>query len=171
MKIKINDRNDAEAAMNSLAMAANNKRKFIAQADAAKLKIDNQYAPAIALCDEEAAHIEGLLEQWALANPAEFPKKKKSIKFASGSIGFRDGQPKLVLASKVWSWDKALAAVQSFLPNFIRNKPEIDKEALISQAAELEPALRACGLKVDQGEKFFAKPNLTETDCQAGSGK
>ena len=168
---QIKDRNDAEAAMNSLAMAANNKRKFIAKADAAKLKVDEQFAPAIALCDEEAAHIEGLLEQWALANPAEFPKKKKSIKFASGSIGFRDGQPKLVLASKTWSWEKALEAVQYLIPNFIRSKPELDKEALIAQADELEPVLRNCGLKVEQGEKFFAKPNLTETDCQAGSGK
>jgi phage host-nuclease inhibitor protein Gam len=170
-KITIQDRQDAEAAMNSLAMAANNRRKFIAQMDAAKLKIDDQYAPAIALCDEEVAHIEFLLEAWAMANPEEFPKKKKSIKFSSGSIGFRDGQPKLVLASKAWSWEKALAAVQAVLPNFIRNALEIDKAALIGQADEMEVAMKHCGLKVDHGEKFFAKPNLTETDCQAGSGK
>ena len=168
---KIQDRNDAEAAMNTLALTTNNRRKLIAQADAAKLKIDAQFAPAIAACDEMIAQDEARLEAWALANPAEFPKKKKSIKFASGSIGFRDGQPKLVLASKTWSWDKALAAVCQFLPNFIRNKPEIDKESLIAQAAEIEPAMKHCGLKVEQGEKFFAKPNLTETDCQTGSGK
>jgi phage host-nuclease inhibitor protein Gam len=161
---KITDRIEAESAMNRLALAANNRRKLIAKADAAKLVADAMYADGIAACEAAIADHEAALEAWALANPAEFPKKKKSIKFASGSIGFRDGQPKLVLASKAWSWEKALAAVEHFLPNFIRSTPEIDKAALIGQADELEPALRHCGLKVDQGEKFFAKPDLTETE-------
>ena len=162
--IKIKDRHDAEAAMNTLAQVANNRRKLIARSDAEKLAVDNKYQANIAACDDGIAELESDLETWALNNPTEFPAKKKSIKFASGTIGFRDGKPKLELASKTWSWDKALEAVQHFLPNFIRNAPEIDKAALIAQAAGLQPALRSCGLKVDQGEKFFAKPNLTETE-------
>lgn len=164
---KIQDRDAAEAVMNDLALTANNRRKLIAHADAAKLKIDAQFNPMIRACDELVAEQSAALEAWALANPAEFPDKKKSIKLTSGTIGFREGKPKLELASKTWSWDKALEAVQKFLPNFIRDTPEIDKAALIAQAAELQPELRQCGLKVDQGEKFFAKPELTDTEAQA----
>jgi len=163
---KIKDRNNAEAAMHELALAANNRRKLIARLDAEKLAAERKYAADIEVCTQFIAEAEAALEAWAVANPEEFPKKKKSIKFASGTIGFRDGKPKLELASKTWSWEKALDAVQRFLPNFIRSAPEIDKAAIIAQANELEPALRTCGLKVEQGEKFFAKPELTDTEVQ-----
>jgi len=153
--------------MNHLAVAANNRRKLITRLDAEKLASEKKYAPDIEVCEQFISDSEAALEAWALAHPEEFPTKKKSIKFASGTIGFRDGKPKLELASKTWSWDKALEAVQKFLPNFIRNAPEIDKAALIAQAAELQPALRSCGLKVIQGERFFAKPELTDTEVQS----
>ena len=162
--IKIEDRNDAEAAMNDLALAANNRRKFITRLDAEKLASENKYAACISECDELIAEFEAALEAWATANAAEFGKKK-SLKFASGTIGFRDGQPKLEKTSKAITWERCLEAVQHLLPNFIRTVPEIDKEAIIAQRAELAPILPQCGLKVIQGERFYAKPNLTDTDA------
>jgi phage host-nuclease inhibitor protein Gam len=163
---KLKDRNDAEAAMNALAQVANNRRKLIAQSDAAKLAIDAKYADGIALCDGAISEAEAALATWAEANPGEFGKKK-SIKFPSGTIGWREGQPKLERTSKAISWERCLEAVQNLLPNFIRQKPEIDKEAIIAQRADLAPILPHCGLKVVQGEQFYAKPNLTETDVQS----
>ena len=166
-KIKIKDRNDAESAMNVLAMTANNRRKFIAQSDAAKLAIDERFAGSIAQCDVVISEYEEQLEAWAEANPGEFANKKKSIKFASGTIGFRTGQPKLEKTSKALTWERCLEAVQHLLPNFIRQEPAIDKAAIIAQAKDLAPILPKCGLKVIQGEQFFAKPNLTETEVQS----
>lgn len=163
---KIKNREDAEAVMNSLAMAANNRRKFIARADAAKLRVDAEYAAPIAVCDDAITEMEALLKDWAEANPEEFGKKK-SIKFASGTVGFRDGQFKLERASKTISWESITSAVEKFLPNFIRNKPEIDKEAIIAQREELAPVLPKLGIKIEQAERFYAKPNLTETEVQS----
>ena len=163
---KLKDRNDAEQAMNGLALVANNRRKFITKSDAEKLAVDTKYQGNIAACDETIAEIEAELEKWAEANPSDFGKKK-SIKFASGSIGFRDGQPKLERTSKAITWERCLEAVQNLLPNFIRQKPEIDKEAIIAQRVELAQLLPQCGLKVTKGEQFYAKPNLTETEVQS----
>lgn len=160
---KVKDRNDAEILMNDLAIAANNRRKLITRLDAEKLAAEKKYAADIEVCDQFIAQAEETLETWATANAAEFGKKK-SIKFASGTIGFRDGQPKLERTSKAITWERCLEAVQSLLPNFIRQKPEIDKESIIAQRAELAAILPQCGLKVVQGEQFFAKPNLTETE-------
>lgn len=152
--------------MNELAATANNRRKLIAQSDALKLKIDAQYQAGIAVCDVDIADHEAALKDWAEANPEEFGKKK-SIKFASGTIGFRDGQFKLERASKATSWDAITAAVEKLLPAFIRIKPEIDKEAIIAQRDELAPILPKLGIKIEQAERFYAKPNLTETEVQS----
>jgi len=160
---KIKDRNEAESAMNMLALATNNRRKFIAKSDAEKLAVDTKYQGSIAVCDESIAEIEAGLSEWAEANPNEFGKKK-SIKFASGTIGFREGNFKLEKISKAVSWEKVLQAVQALLPNFIRNAPEIDKEAILAQRVELAPILPQCGLRVVQGERFYAKPDLTNLE-------
>jgi phage host-nuclease inhibitor protein Gam len=79
-------------------------------------------------------------------------------------IGFRTGTPKLALAKRGGNWNAALECVKAFLPAFIRNKPEIDKEALIAQRDD-EPvkwALPQCGLKVTQGESFYIEPHLEQ---------
>ncbi len=161
---RINSRSEAESVMELLAVNANNRRRLIAEMDAKRLALEQKYQPAIEDAEIAMEKCEMALEAWAEANPGEFPIKKKSIKLVAGTIGYRDGQPKLELVSKTWTWDRALEAVQSFLPNFIRNKPEIDKEAIIAQCEELELSLRSCGLKVNQGERFFAKPKLTELE-------
>lgn len=102
------------------------------------------------------------LADWASRNPSEFPKDRKSIEFASGIIGFRTGTPALALLNKKWSWAKVLTAVQEKLPNFIRSKPEVDKEAIISQREELDIFLPDIGVKVVQGETFYVEPALTK---------
>ena len=132
-KIIIRNRNDAEAAMNDLAAAANNRRKLAARMDAAILKIQDEAAPGLAECDGAIALHEEALEAWATANPAEFGKKK-SLKFASGTIGFRDGQPRLEKTSKAITWERCLEAVQHLLPNFIRQAPEM---AGLAEALEI----------------------------------
>jgi len=150
--------------MNDLAVATNNRRKLVARMDAEKLAAEKKYAADIDVCEKFISDAEAALEAWAEKNPAEFANKKKSIKFTSGTIGFRTGQPKLEKTSKAITWERCLEAVQSLLPNFIRQEPAIDKQAIIAQAKDLAPILPQCGLKVVQGEQFFAKPNLTETE-------
>jgi len=165
----IANRSEAEAVMNELAMIENNKRRFIALMDAAVLRVQEESAPSIAACDAAIKVKSDALRLWAEANPYEFPKGKKSIAFLAGTLGFRTGTPKLALLNRAFNWDKCADLVAQYLPNFIRNRPEVDKEAIIGQRDDeaIKACLPRCGLKVIQGESFFVEPNLTDTEVQS----
>ena len=158
-------RADAEAAMNSLALAENNKRKAVALRDADVLKVQESFAGCIRECDTyiELKTLE--LQAWAESHPDAFAKGKKSIDFAAGTLGFRTGTPKLSLLSRAWNWKKVTDALMVHLPNFIRSVPEPDKESLLAQREELAPMFPLIGIKVEQGESFFIEPKLTDTDA------
>ncbi len=160
----IETRDAAEAVMNDLAQTANNKRKLVAKRDHEVLAINAKYEPDLAACDADLKAKTNALNAWAAAHPEEFPKGRKSIEFLSGTVGFRTGTPKLALLSRGWTWEKVTEAVGKLLPNFIRNKPEVDKEAIIGQRDELAEFLPRVGVKITQGETFFAEPNLTQMD-------
>lgn len=158
-------REEVESAVNDIAFQITNRRRIETEINRLKLAVDEQYGKPIAALDEAIELRTAQVQAWAQAHPEEF-EKRKSIEFASGTIGFRTGTPKLVLLNRKWTWEKALEAVQGWLPNFIRNKPEIDKEAIIAQADELGATLPNCGLKVTQAESFFIDPNITESDAR-----
>lgn len=104
-------------------------------------------------------------ETWATSNPEEFGKKK-SIEFLHGIVGFRTSTPKLEPISKKWNWKTITTAVEQLLPAFIRNKPEVDKEAILAQRDELSEFLPNVGLKVSQEESFFVDVTGTKTETR-----
>lgn len=159
-------RDDAEQAMNALALAENNKRKLVAQRDAAVLKIQENSAPGITECEVFIDKATRELQAWAEANPDAFTKGRKSLDLAAGTLGFRTGTPKLALLSRAWNWKKVTDALMLHLPNFIRSVPEPDKESLLAQREELAPMFPLIGVKVEQGESFFIEPKLTDTDAR-----
>ncbi len=112
----------------------------------AKVKAD--FEESLARVADEMKPLVAAAETWATSNPAEFGKAK-SIRFLHGTVGFRTGTPKLKLLSK-WTWDKVLEAAMQYLPNFIRSKPELDKEAILGQRDELADLLPLIGVKVVQ---------------------
>jgi phage host-nuclease inhibitor protein Gam len=164
----IASRDEAEAVMNALACTANNQRKFIARRDAEVLAINSKYEANISECAEDLKIKTDALRAWAEGNPDQFPKGRKSIQFVSGTLGFRTGTPKLALLNRSWNWEKALQAVYQWLPAFIRETPEIDKEALLAQRDEqiIVETLPKVGLKVIQDESFFIEPALTDTEAR-----
>ncbi len=159
-------RSEAEAVMNELALAANNRRKLISRLDAVLLAAQEKEAPGIAACDAVIKAQSDALRAWAEANPAEFGKKK-SIEFFAGTLGFRTSTPKLALLSRAWNWDKVLATLKAspLYQKFIRTKEEVDKESILAEAAA-HPCFDAgyMGLKVVQDESFYVEPALTETE-------
>lgn len=166
------NRDEAEAAMNTLALAANNRRKLIVKLDAEELAVKEKYAANIAACEAEIKTQSDALRAWAEANPAEFGKRK-SLDFAAGTLGFRTGTPKLKLLAR-WTWEKVLTAIQERAFNFIRTTPEVDKEAILTfySSASDKPAVEAkvlapIGVKVVQDESFFVEPKLTDTEVQS----
>ena len=166
------NRTEAEATMNTLSLAANNRRKFITKLDAEKLAAEEKYAANIAACDADIKIMSDALRAWAEANPAEFGKRK-SLDFATGTLGFRTGTPKLKLLSR-WTWEKVLTAIQERAFSFIRTTPEVDKEAILTfySSASDKPAvetkvLAPIGVRVAQDESFFVEPKLTDTEVQS----
>jgi phage host-nuclease inhibitor protein Gam len=158
----LKDRVDADLAMHNLAALVNAKQKVIADRDTAVLEIDERIAPDLAALDQAVKARIAMLRAWAEAHPEEFEKDRKSLELSSGKLGFQTHPPSVVLLNRKWTWETALEAVQTRLPNFIRSKPEIDKEAILSQRDELGEYLPLVGLKVAQTESFFVDPDLTK---------
>lgn len=158
-------RADVERMVSEIRALKISERKIKADRDAAVKKIDDGCAPHLDRIQAEVERLVSLCGSWAELHPEEFDKRK-SIECTHGVFGFRTGTPKLALLSRAWNWDRVLAAVQSMLPNFIREKPEIDKESLLAQRDEkdIQWALMQCGMKVVQDEAFFVEPDLTETE-------
>lgn len=173
----IASRDDAEATMNELALAANNKRILTARLDAAILKLQDEAAAGIAKCDEAIDLRVDALRAWAESHPEAFPNGKKSIAFLSGVLGFRTGTPKVALLSRAWNWAKVLEAVLARGFAFTRTSVELDKESIIAFVADSKTAedklatetkvLRPIGVKIIQDESFYVEPNLTDLEVTA----
>lgn len=166
-------RDDAESAMNDLALSVNNQRKLTASRDGKCLLINQAYESQLGELDQAIKASTDAIRAWAEANPDAFPKDRKSLSLLSGTIGFRTGNPKLTLLSRAFNWDTVLAHVlQSIGIDYIRTKREVDKEALLSRhsqatdKAAADAELKRVGLKVTQDESFYIEPKLTEIESR-----
>ena len=100
------------------------------------------------------------LQHYAQSNPELFTVKK-SIELQHGRIGFRTGMPKVTCLFK--KWDDAFVKVKELLPDFIRTKEEIDKEAFIANKDEnVAKLFSQVGVKVSQDETFFVEARKEE---------
>ena len=158
----------AEAAMNELVSAENDRRKIVAARDSEILIINESFGPDITQLEELVAEKTNALRAWAEANPDVFPKNRKSLDLNSGVLGFRTGTPKLALLSRAWTWAKVIAAVQDAgFAFFVRTKEELDKDAIIAEVRAGRSGLATqIGVKVVQDESFFIEPKLTDTDAR-----
>ena len=168
----ITTRDEAEATMNDLALAENNRRNLITQRDEAVLLINTRYETSLAAYADSIKEKTETLRAWAEANPDAFPKDRKSIKFLSGTLGFRTGTPKLALLSRAFNWERVLQLVKQYWPGFIRIKEKIDKEGLLAMHSQTENKLaseadlKRCGLKVSHDESFYVDPDLTQFETR-----
>jgi phage host-nuclease inhibitor protein Gam len=173
-RIKINlptitTREEAEAAMNDLALTINNQRKTLADRDEEILAVNQAYDADLAAYETDIRAKTESLRAWAEANPEAFPKGVKSAKMVSGVLGFRTGTPKLALLGRAFTWERVLSLLKaaSVWCNYVRKKEEVDKDAILGAAsqakdkAEFADDLKRFGLKVTQDETFFVEPDLT----------
>lgn len=160
-------REDVEVLLSEIRLLKISEQRIHADRNRLVAELDENCRPHLDKLGKELKTLTGAVQQWALNNPAEFGKRK-SIEFTHGTIGFRTGTPKLALLSRAWTWAKCLEAVQSLLPAFIRNKPEIDKDAILGQREEelIQYAIKACGMKVTQEESFFVEPKLEQPEAR-----
>lgn len=104
------------------------------------------------------------LEQWAEVDSPAWEKKTMETPF--GRLGFRVSQPTVALVKKVArSFKAALELLQTRMPEYVRNAPEIDKEAILSASrADTFDAtpLRECGLEIKQDDEFWVESNAAK---------
>jgi len=136
------------------------------QLEAEKTRLDEKYGERIT---EDQKQIEALTESvrvWVEANDSEFGGLK-SAEFTHATIGWRTGQPTLKTLTG-WTWDRVLEKIK-FLggrwSGYIRQKEEINKQALINDRELLSPQdFRDVGLRINQEESFFIEPNIEELE-------
>ena len=108
------------------------------------------------------------LKNWAARHPEAFPKDCKTLALQSGKLFFRTSPPKLAPLGRSFTWEKITALVRTALPAFLRTKEEVDREGLLSMAAQADDKaawsaqLRNVGLRIVQEETFNVEPDLTK---------
>ena len=104
------------------------------------------------------------LELWARMHPEAFDGRK-SLELVQGTIGFRTGQPRVVLPRGCDEAQLCAALQGDGLGRFVRMVPTLDRDAVIRAArdekdAPWDDAARLAqkhGVRVSQAERFYAE--------------
>lgn len=131
----------------------------------------------IVLREQSAADLNELIEGkkelligiqlFAETNRDKHFSDKKSVDMQHGIIGFRTGTPKLSgVPRKGEKLDKTLAYFNSYAPDYVRTKVELNKELIIAdrEKDELKTHLRTQSLKITQAETFFIELKKEEIE-------
>ncbi len=155
--MKIKDFNDVSIVLAEIAKAKTKISKAEAEMNEAinaiKKKYDNQTATSREIVTLLSADVEAFCKM----NKAEF-EKKRSKEFAHGVIGFRNTPPKVVAHSRKFTIAIILGHLKNLMPQFVRTKEEIDKEAVLAEYTAKtvdDKTLAAVGLRVDNEELFY----------------
>jgi len=131
-----------EAAMNTRIQAA----KDAATEDAGKMPI-------------ERATIEEALQAFFLEERKTLGPKARSLKLTFGAIGLRARRA----VEFIRGWTEATAIIALGAEGhgeFVRQRLTLHKEAVLDAAEECEEMFDRCGIRVERGETFYAKPDL-----------
>lgn len=137
--------------------------QLTAKMDVELTKIREKYQDKLAELGEQREAAFEYLQHYAQSNPDHFVKRK-SLEMAHGVIGFRTGTPSLKTL-KGFTWASVLNLVKNYLPDFVRTKEEVNKEAILDQRdePEIKGKLTQCGMKVEQSEGFYVEPKKEAT--------
>lgn len=159
---KIKSREQAEASMDALSLAAHRRDKLEAEMNLKLTAVRETYETELATLAETIKTETGRLRDWADSDPTLFDKSR-SLKLLHGTIGYRLGNwaVKLIRGFKM---ERAIALAKTILgPAYVRTKEELDKDTVLANRSQIPPAqLASCGLRLEQAEAFFATPEKTE---------
>ena len=149
--IVIESRDDADRALQRIGELRRQIEGAEQDADVELAKIRARLVEDTKLSRDVLAQNEAALEAWAVANKGLF-KEPRSLDLNWGRVGFRLSPWKIVALGKL----KAETIIEKIraakLPQLIRTKEEIDKEAALNYDNE---DLAKCGLKKKQTDDFF----------------
>lgn len=149
---------EAEQIFADYASAEANLQKIEGTVEMKIVEIREKYQDDIAKFKDAKAVAFERLQYFADKNPELFDKKR-SYEMVHGRIGFRIGNPSLKTI-KGFTWDAVVNLANEFLPDYVRTKAEINKEALLADRDNTEVAslFTKIGVKVDQADSFYVEP-------------
>jgi phage host-nuclease inhibitor protein Gam len=163
--IVIQSRDEMEQLVGQIASLISQQQAITAQQNTEQTLLTSRYADLTKPIVDSLKGKIALAQDWAERNPGAFGDAR-SIAMAHGTVGWRKGNPTLRLLNKKWNWEKVLEVLQAGGNAYVRNKPEVNKELLLSDRATLgEEGLKQFGVKVSQDDDFFidTKAATTET--------
>lgn len=165
IKIKlpqISTRDEAEMAVGEIALAIINKTNLTAQMD--KEIAEATFPPSMPMLPPRPRRCAFGPRQ----TRKHFPKDASPWSSFRARLDSARARRRSRLLNRKWNWEKVVDALQHRLPAFLRDKPEVDKAALLAQRDEpvIRENLPLVGLKVTQDEGFFVEPKLTKVETR-----
>lgn len=97
------------------------------------------------------------LELFWMAHGAETePGKSHALTF--GVLGMRTARAVRLLPG--WTIDQVIEALGQGFGEFLRVSHSVDREAVLAARPDQLESLKQCGLSIEEGERFFAEPDL-----------
>ena len=157
------DMTKIEGLMAEVAMADAAERRLTAQMDAELTRVRERYAEALEVERTRREKAEEQLASWAELHKEAFGARR-SMKLTHGVMGWRLGTPALKLRNRVKA-AMAFDQVKARLPEYIRIREEVNKEALLAAHAGkqiTDDLLAQVGYQVTQTERFYVEPKTEE---------
>ena len=158
---RIANREELESVFGEYAAAVIETRSLKAELEESIRKTRAGYEAAFACLDETADALYADINAWAAGHPEEF-KDRKSLELLHGTIGFRTSPPRVTIPRGADEDALAATLADSGLDCYTRVRRELDKPAILAAVADTDTAdqseevLAAYGIRVKQGERFFA---------------
>ena len=128
-------------------------------------KLTLEYEPDIKILKEKILVLEKQVEEYCICHKNDFDMAR-SKEFTIGRYGFRTGKLSLQLISKKFTWDRVLEKVKDiFGDKYVNIVTTLNKTKLLKDVEKdilSDEALKACGCKVNKGEKFFYEIDYTK---------
>lgn len=126
--------------------------------------IRQKYRPPLADLERLLSIETAWAEIWARANPQAFTENR--LDSAGATLGFRVAPPRIDRASRKWTWARIAQSLAETVwgKRYLRvPPPEVNKDAILADLDKLSPVdLRAAGLKIIHGDRFYLQPQTAE---------
>lgn len=150
---------EAKAAMKAYADAASNLKDVESQIELECNRIHEKFAVEVSKLQAEKETLFNKLQVYAEANRENLFANRKSLDWQTGKLGFRVGNPSVVLV-KGFKTEQAINLLRKAGLPYTQTKLAIDKKAILG--AKDNPKVMAqvndCGLVISQKESFFVEP-------------
>ena len=134
----------------------------IIERDAVKAEMESRITEIRAGYEERSAALDKRLdllfsdiECYLANNPGEIPAGRKSLELLHGTVGYRTGNPTVRLPRGVDEADICRDLREAGLPDYVRTREEVNREAVLAADDAMRGTLAAHGVKVTQTKDRF----------------